>query len=235
MRQPSPRALFQVLPVCLSLVACGGGIDKAAKADIERRVAVMSPSGLFFPAPSVFAPRPLAIGQWTQHKLTNAKGEQSFVTYKVVDRTSDAYWIEVANESYYGKTVAKLLVAVGDRMHPDTMEIRAIRLKDKKGKISEVGEPALTAMKPAWQRAMNMLAVSWQGLPQEAMQVVAGDFAACFKARTDVSWGGWQASATTWMHPAVPINSLVKSTGIDRPTSMELVGFGETGAKSEIP
>ena len=100
MHQPSPRALFQVLPVCLSLVACGGGIDKAAKADIERRVAVMSPSGLFFPAPSVFVPRPLAIGQWTQHRLTNAKGELSFVTYKVVDRPSDAYWIEVADESY---------------------------------------------------------------------------------------------------------------------------------------
>jgi hypothetical protein len=33
----------------------------------------------------------------------------------------------------------------------------------------------------------------------------------------------------------VPISSLVKSVGIDRPSSMELVGFGESGATSEIP
>jgi hypothetical protein len=37
------------------------------------------------------------------------------------------------------------------------------------------------------------------------------------------------------MHPVVPISGLVKSTGLDRPTSMELVGFGETGGTSEIP
>jgi hypothetical protein len=34
------------------------------------------------------------------------------------------------------------------------------------------------------------------------------------------------------MHPAVPISGLVKSAGLDRPTTMDLIGFGETGATS---
>jgi hypothetical protein len=80
-----------------------------------------------------------------------------------------------------------------------------------------------------------MLAVSWQGHQQEDMNVVAGNFAACIKARTDANWGGWYTSSVTWMHPAVPINSLVMAAGTDRPSSMELVGFGDTGAASEIP
>jgi hypothetical protein len=79
------------------------------------------------------------------------------------------------------------------------------------------------------------LAVAWQGLPQENASVTAGTFAACFKAVTDASWGLWRSSATSWMHPTVPLSGLVKSVGISRPTSMELVGFGGSGATSEIP
>ena len=65
--------------------------------------------------------------------------------------------------------------------------------------------------------------------------MLAAYFSGCFKARTDASWGAWHAASTAWMHPLVPISSLVKSEGIDRPSSMDLVGFGETGATSEIP
>ena len=181
------------------------------------------------------APKPLVIGQWTQHRLTNDKGETSLVTYKIVGEESGAYWVEVANESYYGKTVTKLLLVLGDRTNPSTMEIRAVKTKDKNGKISEFQDPVIHLMRSMWQGSLNMLAVSWQGLPQEAMNVVAGNFAACFKARTDASWGAWHTTSTTWMHPMVPINSLVKSVGIDRPSTMELIGFGESGATSELP
>jgi hypothetical protein len=39
----------------------------------------------------------------------------------------------------------------------------------------------------------------------------------------------------SWSHPAVPLSGMVKSQGIDSPTTMELVAFGESGAKSELP
>jgi hypothetical protein len=217
------------------LLACGSRFDKAAKADIDQRIAVLAHTGETFPTPTGFVPKPLAVGQWTQHKMVNDKGEPALVTYKIVGEDGGAYWIEVANEDYYGKTVTKILLVPGDRMHPSTMEIRAVKLKDKKGQVSEVQGPMIQVMKSLWQSSINMLAVSWQGLQQESMPVIAGTFIGCFKARTDAGWGPWHTVATTWMHPAVPISGLVKSAGVDRPTTMDLVGFGETGAVSEIP
>ncbi len=228
------RALVSLL-FASSLAACGPHVDSAAKADIDQRVAAMLPSGQTFAAPTSLLPKPLAVGQWTQHKYVNDKGQPSIVTYKIVGEEDGAYWIEVANESYYGKTVTKILVAVGDRTDPSTMEIRAVKMKDKNGKITELKGPMIQLMRSMYQGAVNMLAVSWQGLPQENVSVIAGNFTGCFKARTDASWGPWHASSTTWMHPAVPISGLVKSVGIDHPTSMELVGFGDSGATIEIP
>jgi hypothetical protein len=235
MRTPAHPRLAPIVLFGLCAVACGPRIDAAAKADIDRRVAALAPSGQMFPAPSGLAPKPIVVGQWTQHKLTNEKGEVSLLTYKVVGVEGDAVWIEMANEGYYGKTVTKILLAIGDRMSPSTMEIRAVKMKDKNGKLTELQGPMIQLMRSLWQGSVNMLAVSWQGLPQENMAVIAGNFILCFKARTDASWGAWRSVSTTWMHPAVPLSGLVKSVGVDKPVTMELVGFGETGAVSEIP
>jgi hypothetical protein len=227
---------YLVLPLlCLSFLACGHGYDKVAKKDIDRRVAALLPSGQTFPPPAVVLPRQLVIGQWTQHKLINEKGELSLITYKIVGEERGAHWIEIANESYYGKTVVKLLIALGDRTNPNTMEVFAAKFKDKQGRVTEIQGPMIQANRGLWQASVNMLAVRWQGLPQEATSVVAGNFMACFKASTDASWGIWRATSMTWMHPVVPINGLVKSVGMDRPATVELVGFGEIGATSEIP
>jgi hypothetical protein len=220
----------------VALAACGPGIDPAAKADIDQRVAAMAYSGQAFAPPAGLAPKPIVIGQWTQHKLVNEKGQPSLVTYKVVGEDAGAYWIEIANESYFGKTVTKILLAMGDRSNPATMEIRAVKMRDKKGRVTELQGPMIQLMKSAYQSSVNMLAVTWQGLPQETVSAIAGTFAGCFKAMTDASWGAWHSTAISWMHPMVPISGLVKSVGISQPTTMELVGFGDRGgATSEIP
>jgi len=234
MTTPAFRKTLVVF-ACLGLAACGPSIDSASKKDIDQRIGALAHTGQSFPAVAAVVPKPLVTGQWTQYLMMNEKGEPSLVTQKIVGEDGGAFWFEVANENYYGKTVSKILVLPGDRVNPGTMEIRAVKLKDKSGKISEVDGAALSLMRSLWQGSINMLAVSWQGLPQESMPVIAGTFNGCFKARTDASWGVWRSVSTTWMHPLVPISGLVKSAGIDHPTSMELVGFGETGATSEIP
>jgi len=221
--------------VSLALPACGPSIDAAAKADIDRRLANLAPPAQSFPAPAAFAPKPLGVGQWTQHKLINDKGEPSFSTYKIVGEEGGAYWIEVVGETYTGKTVTKILLFVGDRMNPSTMDIRAVKMKDKDGRVNTFEGPMIQLMKSMWQGIINTLVISWQGLPQEDASVPAGNFVGCFKARTDASWGPWKAAATSWSHTQVPINGLVKSVGIDHPHTMELVSFGDSGATSEIP
>jgi hypothetical protein len=226
------------LVICsiLGMWACGGGgIDSAAKSDIDHRVAAMMPTGQIFAAPTSNVPKPFVVGQWTQHRLVNERHEPSLITYKIVGEAGSAYWVEIASESYYGKTVAKLLITIPDRGNPNTMDILAIKTKDKNGKVAEFQGPTVQLLRASYQSALNMIAVSWRGLPQETVRVVAGNFSDCYKARTDATWGVWRANSISWMHPVVPISGLVKSVGIDRATSMELVGFGETGATSEIP
>jgi len=226
-----------LLPLVISLgaSACGPSIDPAAKADIDRRLSLLAPQSNAFPARPSYMPRPLAVGQWSQVKMLSEKGEPSFATYKIVGESAGAYWFEMVNEAYTGKTVTKILIAVGDRANPATMDIRAVRMKDKNGKVTDFEGPMISLMKSMWQGAIGTLTVSWQGLAQEDATVTAGSFTGCYKARTEANFAGFHSAATSWSHPAVPINGLVKSVGIDHPNTMELVAFGETGAVSEIP
>jgi hypothetical protein len=235
MIKSSHGLLVGLVLLSLAGVACGPSIDPAAKADIDRRVSLFAPASSSYPSMPVFAPRPLVVGQWTQLKLVDDKGQPSILTYKIVGTEGDAYWVEVVNESYLGKTVTKMLLFFGDRMNPATMEIRSVKMKDKNGQVSQFDGPMISLMKSMWQGALSTLTVTWQGLPQEDVSVLAGHFAACYKARTDAAFGPFRSAATSWSHASVPINGLVKSVGIDHPNTMELVAFGESGATSEIP
>jgi hypothetical protein len=182
----------------------------------------------------MFAPMPFAVGQWTQYKMTNDKNEPSFVTYKVIGQDGNAVWLEIVNESYTGRTMQKMLVAFGNRMDPNTVEIRAVSTKDAKGRVQEMPAPVISMMQSTYRSAVSMLVINWQGLPQESAAVPAGKFDGCFKARTDAQWGPWRSVADSWSHPAVPLSGAVRSQGVDHPFTMELAAFGTSGAVSEF-
>jgi hypothetical protein len=222
--------------VVLSSGACGPSIDPAAKADIDRRVSVLHAGSTAVPppAPGMFAPMPFAVGQWTQYKMTSDKNEPSFITYKVVGQDGNAVWLEIVNESYYGRTMQKMLVAFGDRMDPKGVEIRAVSTKDAKGTVQEMPPPVIAMLQSTYRGVISTMIINWQGLPQESATVPAGRFDGCFKARTDAQWGPWRSVADSWSHPAVPLSGAVRSQGIDHPFTMELAAFGTSGAVSEF-
>jgi hypothetical protein len=227
-------ALVGALACSSLLAACGPSIDPAAKADIDRRVAALGAPRQTFPAPGGFVPMPFAAGQWTRHKLVDDKGTPSFVTYKVLSQEGDAFWLEVVTDSYSGRTMMKMLLAIPNRMDPNSIDIRAVSMKDRNGRVTNLDGPVLQMLRSTYQGTLSTLVMSWQGLPQEDASVPAGTFAGCFHARTDASWGPWHSANNSWSHAAVPLSGLVKSQGIDKPTSMELVEFGMQGAVSEF-
>jgi hypothetical protein len=223
-------ALFSMLVT----IGCGPSIDQAAQSDIDRRVAALGGPKQSFPAPTGFEPLPFAAGQWTRHKLIDDKGQPSFMTYKVIRQDGDAFWMEVTTEQYAGRTMMKMLLAIPNRTDPNSIDIRAVSIKDKNGRVTNLDGPMLSLLRSTYQGAISTLTLSWQGLPQEDATVPAGTFTGCFRARTDASWGPWHSANTSWSHAAVPLSGLVKSHGIDKPTSMELVDFGLTGAVAEF-
>ncbi|HVV50289.1 MAG TPA: hypothetical protein VHO06_11560 [Polyangia bacterium] len=223
-----------LLAGALLLGACGPSIDPAAKADIDGRVAALQAGGGVLPAPATFEPMPLAAGQWAQYKMVDDKGQPSFLTYKVLGEEGGAYWIETLNESYYGRTAQKMLLAFGNRFDPSQIEVRGVITLDRRGNVNPMPPAMLPLLQSTFKSALATLAISWQGLPQESATVPAGRFDGCYHARTEAQWGPWRSLADSWRHPAVPLSGLVRSQGVDRPFTMDLVAFGATGATPDF-
>jgi hypothetical protein len=215
------------------LAGCGPSIDPALKADIDRRIASLPKPTQTFPGPTEFQPQPFQVGQWTQHKMVYDQ-QPSFLTTKVVGQDGDAFWIESLQESYSGRTVTKILLSIPNRMDPASIQIRGVVMKDRNGHVQTIDGPVLSMMQGLYRRFVENLVVSWQGQPQENASVPAGTFTGCFKMRSDAQWGAWKAASMSWSHPVVPLSGMVRSEGIDKPSSMELVAFGQSGAVSEL-
>jgi hypothetical protein len=220
----------------LSLGGCGPSINAASKADIDRQIAALQAPSASIPAPAAgdFRPMPLAAGQWAKFKIVNDKGEPSFYTYKILGEEAGAFWVEVAMDTYQGKTLQKMLAFFGSRTDPKELEIRAVITKDIKGNVIELPRDMMPMMQSLYKSAVASLILSWQGLPQESASAPAGTFNGCYKTRSKAQWGPWKSEADSWSHPAVPINGLVKSRGVDKKFDMDLVAYGLTGAASEF-
>lgn len=229
----SQTPVLAALLCALAVAACGPSIDPAAKADIDGRVAALQPGASVVPAPTGFAPIPIAPGQWSQYKLTD-DGQPSFLTYKIVGEEGGAYWLEIVNERYTGRMTQKMLVAFGDRSDPSQLEIRAVKTRDTKGNVTELPANMMPLFQATYRGIVSTMVIRWQGLPQEDAAVPAGRFGGCYKARSEVQWGPWKSVADSWSHPAVPMSGAVRSQGVDRPFTMELVAFGLTGATDDF-
>jgi hypothetical protein len=224
-----------VLLLCaLTLGGCGPSIDPAAKADIDGRVAALQSGGRTLPAPQSFEPMPLAAGQWSQYKMIDDKGLPSFLTYKVLGEEGGAFWIETLHESYTGRTAQKLLIAFGSRTDPSQIEIRAVVTLDRRGTVNPMPPTMMPLMQSMLKGVVSSLVIYWQGLPQESATVPAGRFEGCYHARNEAQWGPWTSMTDSWRHPAVPLSGVVRSQGVDRPFTMELVAFGTTGATPDF-
>ena len=231
----SSRAIaLALLVTTVGLAACGPSIDPAVQADIDRRVAALQAGGISVPPPTTFEPMPLAVGQWSQYKLVDDRGQPSFLTHKIVGQDGDAFWLEVLHERYTGRTEQKMLVAFGDRMDPAQIQIRAIKTRDARGNVNEVPPAMISFLQSTYQGIVSSLMIHWQGLPQESVAVPAGRFDGCFRARTEAQWGPWKSTADSWSHPAVPLSGAVRTQGVDRQFTMELTAFGLAGATDDF-
>ena len=234
--------LLRVGFLIAALTGCGPGIDPVTRADVARRVALLGQSPLEVAAPTGSQPHPFAVGQWTQHKVVDFRGEPRFLTAKIVAREGDSFWFETVLESDVGKLVTKLLVSVGDRGDPNSIKILAGRVRFRNDTVVDIAPAYL-----AYYGSLFHVVVSWQGQPQEDAVVPGGTFRSCFKGTN--LWERWVVgpSSLAWSHPAVPISGLVRAEPIEDQQpwyrkrrenilrSAELVGFGESGATSELP
>src|SRR6185437_5913957 len=152
-------------------------------------------------APATFEPLPLAAGQWSQYKMIDDQGQPSFLTYKVLGEEGGAFWIETLNETYFGRTAQKMLIAFGNRMYPNQIDVRAVITLDRRGNVNPMPPAMMPLLQSTFKSAVSALVINWQGLPQEPATVPAGHFDGCFRARSEAQWGPWKSTADSWRHP----------------------------------
>lgn len=213
---------------------CGPSIDAAAKADVDRRVSALSAPAQSYAAPSAGTPMAFAVGQWVTYKFIDDKNQPSFLTLKLVGQEGNDYWYETLNESYYGRSATRMLVDFGDRRRPESVTIKAAKLRDPKGNVTDYPPAMIGLVNSILRGQLGPIVMDWTGLPQEDISVPAGRFAGSYKGRSEVSFAGFKSASVVWGHTAVPLSGMVRSQGEGNASSGELVAFGTTGAKSEF-
>ncbi len=180
-----------------------------------------------------FAPMPLAVGQWYRVRITN-DGKVSHAEYRLVGKEPDGMWIlEVDNETPSGPMTLELILDFGDRKHVDSVRVRSVRVKTG-GKTIQLPtsnvEGTLKAIAP------NLVLPAFDPKKRVDVTVPAGTFAACYIGASKGAVMGQTFEQTSYSHPSVPINALVKAEGTlnGKPSLTELVKFGLEGAKPSM-
>jgi hypothetical protein len=226
-----------------ALIGCGPSIDPAAKADVDARIATLRPNSVTVsaPAPTANESMPLAVGQWAEYKIIRPDGLPSFLTQKIVAEVDGAFLIEIVHDAYEGHTAEQLLVAVGDRLDPKKVELRAVKLKDAKGRVTILAPANLLVARNGlgpvdlyWEDAVSVsLANHWRGTPQASTVVTAGRFEACYFIRSAQKRVRRPWVFESWSHPSVPLGGLVRKQD-NRGSVSELVAYGISGARSDF-
>jgi hypothetical protein len=227
------RLALLLVPV-LALAACGPSIDPAAKADIDRRFSAAPNMDETYPPSESYLPMAFAVGQWTQHRIRDEKGAQ-ILTLKLVGQENDEYWIEAVTESYEGREVVKMNVAMLKGRSPSGMEIRSLRIKKGTAAAVDVEPSALPELRQRYRPSLDLLAVSFDSTLKDDARVPAGHFIGCYKTQSRRAWGPWQKPTVLCVHPSVPLSGVVRGEASGETQGLiELIGFGTNGAEPEL-
>jgi hypothetical protein len=241
-----------------TISGCGGSVVPAAKADIDRRVAALGPPVASFDAPGAGGGTPFETGQWARYRVADQSGRPSFVTHKIVGREEGAFWMEVVTDSYAGRTIVKMLVALGEMQAPHGLprrsrtsdkiahsvphrhfELRALILKSADRDVTEVPAPFLRMLAFLLPHAFSLPFPGGQaqgeGHHKTDASVPAGRFAGCIHVRADDERAAQdEGVGLFWFHPVVPLGGLVRWRSLENGATKELVAFGASGARSEL-
>ncbi len=243
MRHSAP-ALVLLLSALLACKSLKEKVSGAAPATSEAPASAASavgsanpgseaPAGGGMAAPTSPLPRPLKTGQYVRYKVVQ-DGKASEMSYSVLGEEADAHWIQFVTAPKGRRVVIQLLLHIGDRNHPKSAKLLAVKMK-MGSMVREFRGAMLARLKNEVSGAMAELTVpGLQGLEQEDVTVPAGTFKSSYKRESTVTLYGFHDRSRQWLHTGLPLLTLVKAESQNKDHTMELVEYGETGAKNEL-
>ncbi len=193
------------------------------------------------PSPSSYDPKPWQQGQWVQWRSVDKNGQPSVSKLSVVEEGEDGIWLEQVHQDYRGRTVTKVLYSRMPKTPEEATEVvqKIISKRDdEEPRVMDLNDPSGPGgMMRGMTKAM-MPSITWPrspgALPKEDVTVAGGTFRGTVKFPSSVQAGPFQMRLTGWYHPAVPLGGSVKSQSDDGSATTELLGYGDSGARSEL-
>ena len=232
-----------VVVTALFVSACcmGPRAKKEYEAAVASELARYPAQTKTYPA-GPMTPRPWKVGQWTLSKVVR-KGITGYERVGIVGQDASGWWVETVRQDSKQKSVTKVLFEKPPEA-PKSGETPRAALDLVKLIITQTdGQPAQTIDMNGPQGQMmksmlgtNFAAFQWSFGPaaeKKDVTVPAGTFQGTQPVFAKVQIAFITASATAWVHPAVPLNGGVRTEGSDGGVT-ELVAFGESGATSEL-
>lgn len=214
----------------LLLAACGA--HSHAPSRFERELATLPRADAHYGPPRNAKPLALAPGQWIKRHVVDQDGYHALVTTKLIGLFGRQVWVESETESEAGTRAIKVLLSLGNRKDPRTIDIYQYWVKHPDGRVEQLPAMLLGSHKPRLQQQLAEVLIAPRAEGQEDVAVTAGQFARAYKARVKERALGSEALADTWWHSGVPFNGALRTVGVSSPGHSELVAFGLSGAKT---
>lgn len=197
------------------------------------------------PAPLVEAePMPWAVGQWALYEFTDKKGRVAYEKRMVVAKDECGWWVESVSQDDKHRTVSKICFTDMPEVETDLekttkgamdlVQVMITQTDGKKASVLDFRTPEGQMMRQMSGALLADAIEQWDwsaSQPTEDVTVEGGSFSGAIKSDFDFRVAMVRVSGTSWVHPAVPVNGLVKLV-TDKGETTELVDFGMEGAES---
>jgi hypothetical protein len=174
-------------------------------------------------------------GQYVTLGILNKGKPESVYTMLLVRKEDGGWVIENSAIDKKGKEQATQMLLKGfdeaiKSGDASNIDLVWIKMLDKDGKVSTIdGAPIKMMkgmMKSSWERMVVKSSSPADGGDQK---VPAGGFSGTAYVKSSATAMGKTVETEVWMHPAVPINGVVKSKDVDGKSESVLLAFGKDG------
>lgn len=224
--------------MALFVAGCAPSINPALKKQVDAYSTKNSTQS--FEADGLFkTPMPWAVGQYIVNRRVDGENKPSIDRISIVEKKKDGWIIEVHNMSYTGESLAQLYVSGFDGgteiRSLNDLKVKWTKLKDEKGKVTKVDGNSLAFAQSLEASGVVSNKVSAPKKYKKTIKVPAGNFKNSTLFEGSGKIGGFiEFKSKGWYHSAVPIFGSIKTTTSTPKSSMQLLEFGLSGAKSKF-
>lgn len=215
------------------LTACPPKVPTPAQR-IDHRLASLEPTAKVFKSDALLSG--YGAGQWLQYKAIDENAEPTILTFKLIASDGFNHSLELVEEGYHGAVAIYMEIQYDPGRSLDSLQVRRVLTRHGETTPKESSPEDLLVKESFYRSLASQWFVPWA---DEAVAgdttVIAGQFLGCHQGETSLNISGLAFRATTWHHPALPMNAMVKAERSDGTEgTVELIDFGLDGAHSDV-